>query len=634
VATNFRQWWQTNVDVKEQKDAYFRTRRNVTWNWADPSDPSGLVPIYWDNPYFTRYENYETDSRNRIFGNLALTYKINDWFNVLARVGLDTYDELQEERQAVGSIGIPSYSRFNRSYTELNYDLLANFDKNLNTDFNLKALLGVNIRKQHTKSIAAATNGGLTIPGIYALSNSANPVNAPTEFDGEREVDGVFAGATLSWRDMLTLDGTIRRDASSTLPEDNNVYYYPSVSGGFTFSKLLPAVNWLSYGKLRLNYARVGNDAPLYSVLDVYNILPPFGSDPTTTVPGTKNNPELKPERTSSAEVGLEMSFFKSRLGFDMSYYNAKTIDQILPLAISTATGYNSKFLNSGTIRNRGIELTLFGTPVQTKDFSWNVNVNWTRNRNKVIDLFEGADNLVLGTFQGGVSLNATLGQPYGTIRGSNFVYKDGQRAVGDDGYYLFSETSNEVIGNPNPDWIGGINNTLRYKDFSLSFLVDVRKGGDVFSLDMYYGMATGIYPETAGMNDLGNPSRDPLPDGGVILPGVYLSDGKPNTTRIANEYGTFGYVVTPSAGFVYDASYVKLREAVITYSIPKATVSKLRPFKGIDLSLIGRNLWIIHKNLPYSDPEETMSSGNLQGYQGGAYPTTRTFTFNVRLRF
>jgi len=635
VATNFRQWWETNVDIKGQQDAYNRTHRNTTWNWFDPTDPvNGLVPIYWDNPYFTRYESFETDTRNRVFGNVNLNYKISDWLNIMGRVGLDQYGELQEERQAVGSINIPGYSRFNRTYSEANFDLIANMDKNLSQDINFKALLGTNIRKQHTQSIDASTNGGLTVAGIYALNNSANPVNPPSEFDGKREVDGVFAGATFTWRDMVTLDATVRRDASSTLPEGSNVYYYPSVSGGFTFSKLLPAVNWLTYAKVRANYAQVGNDAPIYSVLDVYTITTPFGSQPTTTVPSTKNNPILKPERTSSAEIGLEMAFLKNRAGFDIAYYQAKTIDQILPLAVSTATGYSSKFLNAGTIDNRGIELTMFGTPIQNKDFSWTINLNWTRNRNKVVELFPGADNLVLATFQGGVSLNATLNQPYGTIRGSNFVYTNGQKTVDNDGYYIFSQTSNEVIGDPNPDWIGGINNTFKYKNIALSFLVDVRHGGDVFSLDIYYGLATGLYPETAGKNDLGNPSRNSLADGGgVILPGVY-QDGKPNASRIANEYGTFGYVVVPSAGFVYDASYVKLREAVLTYSFPQKTISGLKYFKGIDISLIGRNLWIIHKNLPYSDPEETLSSGNLQGYQGGAYPTTRTIAFNLKLRF
>lgn len=631
--TNFRQWWQTNVDVQEQRDAYFRNRENITWNWHDPED---LVPIYWDNPYFTRYENYQNDTRNRTFGNVNLNYKITDWLNVLGRIGLDTYDELQEERQALGSIGVPYYSRFNRTFRETNYDLQANFDRDVSTDLNLKALLGTNIRRERTESINASTNGGLNIARVYALTNSRFPLNAPDEFQGRREVQGFFGGATLTWRDMVTLDATLRRDKSSTLPEGNNTYYYPSISTGFTFSKLLPTATWLSYAKLRANYAQVGNDAPLFAVLDIYQILPTFGTEPRASVPNTKNNPNLKPERTQSAEVGLEMSFLRNRLGFDLTYYNARTIDQILPLAVSSATGYSTKYLNAGTIENKGIELSVNANPVQKRDFSWNVNLNWTRNRNQVVELFPGADNLVLASFQGGVSLNASLGQPYGTIRGSNYVYTNGEKTVGSDGFYLVSDASNEVIGNPNPDWIGGINNSLRYKNLSLSWLVDVRKGGDVWSLDMSYGLYTGMYPETAGNNDLGNPLRNPVSEGGgVILPGV-TEDGKPNTIRIdAGEAGTLGGPdYYPAAHHVYDASFVKLREAVLTYSLPSNVVSRLRAFKGIDVSVIGRNLWLIHKNLPYADPEETMSAGNLQGYQGGAYPTTRMFTFNLKFRF
>jgi hypothetical protein len=330
------------------------------------------------------------------------------------------------------------------------------------------------------------------------------------------------------------------------------------------------------------------------------------------------------------------MAFFKNRLGFDLSYYSARSFDQIMPVIVSTATGYNSKYLNAATVDNKGVELSLYGSPVKKKDFSWDVNINWSRNRNKVVKLFEGSENLVLATYQGGVSLNATLGQPYGTIRGSNFVYTDGQRTVGANGRYLISTTSNEVIGNPNPDWIGSINNTVKYKNLSLSFLIDTRQGGDLFSLDMYYGLATGLYPETAGVNDKGNPSRNSIADGGgIILAGVKQSDGKPNDIRVQNvNFGTYGYRYNPAAWFVYDASYVKLREVLLTYSLPKTTMSKLKPLKGVDFSLIGRNLWIIHKNLPYADPEETMSSGNLQGYQGGAYPAVRTFAFNIKFRF
>ena len=633
MMTNFRQWWEMNVDLKEQKTAYFNNHENVTWNWADPTD---LVPIYWDNVYFSRYENYETDKRNRYFGNVFANYKPTDWLTVMGRVSIDQYGELQEERQAVGSVATSFYSRYDHTYQETNYDVQAYFDKAINSDLSFKGLLGMNIRRQHNTSISAITNGGLIVPRVYALSNSLNTPNAPIETDGIREVDGVFAGATLTWRDMLTLDATIRRDASSTLPKDHNVYYYPSVSGGFVFSKLLPSATWLSFGKLRANYAEVGNDAPIYGVYDVYAVVPPFNGNPQSSVTGTKNNQDLRPERTKSAEIGLEMSFFKNRLGFDASYYDARSFDQIMPVIVSTATGYNSKFLNAATVDNKGFELSLYGTPIKKSDFSWDINVNWSRNRNKVVKLFEGSENLVLATFQGGVSLNATLGQPYGTIRGSNFVYTNGQRTVGANGRYLISTTSNEVIGNPNPDWLGSINNTLKYKNFTFSFLIDARQGGDLFSLDLYYGMATGLYPETAGLNDKGNPSRNTIANGGgIILPGVKQSDGKTNDIRVSNtNFGTYGYRYNPAAWFVYDASYVKLREVLLSYSLPKGVVAKLRPLKGVDFSLIGRNLWIIHKNLPYSDPEETMSSGNLQGYQGGAYPSVRTGAFNIKFRF
>jgi TonB-linked SusC/RagA family outer membrane protein len=649
LMTNFRQWFQVNVDVKEQKEAYEREKRNVTWNWADPTD---ITPIYWDNPYFTRFENFETDGRTRYFGNASINYKPAQWLNISGSVAHDTYDELQEERQAVGSVTTSSYTRINRTVSGTNYNLLVNMEKELTSDITLRGLLGTNVRKERRELIAASTNGGLVASRIYALSNSLNPINAPQEADQRREVWGNFAGVTFSWRDMVTVDGTIRNDQSSTLPKGANSYWYPSASLGWTFSKLLTSVSWLTYGKFRANYAQVGNDAPVYSLVDAYDIGTPFGSNSLASVNGTAANPDLKPERTKSYEFGLEVAFVKNRAGFDISYYNAKTFDQIFAVPISTATGYNSKFLNAGNIRNKGIELSVFGTPIQTKDFSWNINLNWTRNRNKVEELTPGVDVIVLGTFQGGVSINAALGEPYGTIRGNDYVYtnskgesthadgtpltkNEGQRTVGATGRPLLTVESNRNIGNSNPDWIGGINNTLKYKDFSLGWLIDVRHGGDLFSLDLYYGLATGLYPETAGLNDLGNPSRDPVASGGgIIHPGV-KQDGTPNDIRVSNtNYGSYGYARNPAAGFIYDASYVKLREAILTYSLPKTLMGRLNPFKGIDVSLIGRNLWIIDKNLPYADPEENISSGNLQGYQSGAYPSVRTFAFNVKFRF
>jgi TonB-linked SusC/RagA family outer membrane protein len=653
---SFRQWWQMNNDIKELKDAYFRTRRNVTWNWADPQDPEA-GPIYWDNPYWDRYENFETDSRSRYLGNIGVVYKITDWLSAQGRVSLDSYDQIQEERLAVGSLPLSlaggsgndasGYSRYNLSYREYNYSGIINFDKNVTNNLNVKALAGADRRQNNISSILATTNGGLVIPHFYALTNSLNPISAPDENYTDILVDGVFAGATLTWKEMLILDGTIRRDHSSTLPANNAAYNYPSISGGFVFSKLLEGIKWLSYGKLRANYAELGNSAPAHSTTDVFVKPDPYGSATLFSVSGTKNNANLRPERTKSYELGLEMNFLRSRLGFDVTYYNAKSVDQILPVAVSTATGYDREYVNAGVIQNKGWEVSLNGSPFKTKDFEWNINVNWSKNNNKVLSLF-GPDSsavLQLGSFQGGVTINAVPGQPYGQIRGKDFIYTNGQPTVKANGYYAITSTSNNVIGNATPEWLGGVNNSFRYKDITLSFLIDVRQGGDIFSLDTYYGMATGLYDVTAGKNDLGKDVRDHVANGGgVILPGV-TADGKPNTTRVNGDvkddngdlqtlFGVFGYYRNPAKKFVYDGSYVKLREVTLTYALPSSILGNGKIFKGIDVSVFGRNLWIIHKNMPYSDPEELLSSGNIQGYQSGAFPTLRSIGVNLKFKF
>jgi TonB-linked SusC/RagA family outer membrane protein len=637
--TNFRQWWETNVDLKEQKDAYFRTKENTTWNWADPSDEaSGLIPIYWNNPYFDRYESYETDERGRYFGNVNVNYKATSWLNIMGRVSLDSYDEFGQQRYAIGSIGVSTYSRINRSFKEYNYDLLLNFNKDITRDLNFKGLLGSTIRKTNVSYIAASTNGGLILPHFFAIANSVNAPEAPTEYQSQIEVDGFYAGATFTYRKFITLDGTIRRDQSSTLPEENNTYYYPSVSLGFVYSELLKNQTWLSYGKLRASYAEVGHSAPAYYVYDTYSLGTPIAGNPVASASVTKRDPFLRPERNKSYEFGMEASFLHNRLGFDITYYHSQAFDQITPVSISSASGYTTKILNAGTIQNSGVELSINATPVKTRDFSWDFTVNWTRNRNKVVALFDTAKNLQIASFQGGVSLNATLGQPYGTIRGSDFVYTaDGSKTVRSNGYYQISSASNNVIGDANPDWTGSFANTLRYKNFALNFLIDVRQGGDIFSLDMYYGLATGLYPETAGLNDLGNPVRNTIADGGGFINKGETADGKENTKRVdvSNLFGAYGYYRNPAKAFVYDASFVKLREVGLTYSFPKEFLGKSPVFKGVDVSVVGRNLWIIHKNLPYADPEDIISSGNAAlGYQGGAYPAVRTFAFNVKLRF
>ncbi|SEV97752.1 TonB-linked outer membrane protein, SusC/RagA family [Chitinophaga sp. YR573] len=636
----FRQWWEMNVDMKQQQEDYERTKLNKSWNLQDPDNP---VPIYTDNMYFMRYENYEKDNRVRYFGNVALNYKITNWLNLLGRVSMDTYTQSQEERNAVGSKNTSSYSRYDGTFGEYNYDLLLNVDKEINNNFKFTGLVGGNVRNTRVKYVREETNGGLVVPKLYSLSNSVNPIQAPVEADSAMQVNGIFASVGLGYKKMLFLDLTGRRDQSSTLPKGNNAYYYPSASLGFVFSEVVKAP-WLSYGKLRVNYAQVGNSAPAQALIDAYDKPSGFGSVPLFSVPATKANAHLKPEQTKSFETGVEASFFQNRVSIDVTYYTSKSIDQILRLPVSRATGYDQIYINAGTISNKGVEVSLNVTPVKTRDFSWVVGVNWSKNKSKVLDLPSGVDFIQLGSFtlQGGITIGHAKNDAYGVIRGTDFIYDKttGKKVVYDadgdsPGYYQKTGSANNVIGNYTPDWIGGITNTLRYKDLSLAFLVDMKHGGDVFSLDQYYGQSTGIYAESVRLNDKGKSIRDAVEDGGGIVFDGVTPDGKVNTQRVRVS-GTRGLGVNgyPAKAFVYDASFIKLREVSLTYSLPVSLISHIKAFKGIDVSLLGRNLWIIHKNLPMADPEENLSAGNIQGYQSGVYPTYRTFGANLRFRF
>ncbi|PWJ59208.1 TonB-linked SusC/RagA family outer membrane protein [Dyadobacter jejuensis] len=646
----FRQWFQTNVDILEQKEAYFRNEQNVTWNWASPTDAfADNGPIYSENPYYSRYKNYSNDSRDNVFGYTQLNYKLASWVDFTGRFAYNGTNDMQEERIAANSADPSEYSRYNRSFNETNLDLYLNFHKSFASNFNLSGLLGTNMRRSKEVSIRASTNGGLVVPNLFSLSNSASPVEPPTEFYKRIAVDGIYGQASLGYKGLANVEFTARQDKSTTLPTSSNTYFYPSIGGNFVFSELAQLRNnWLTLGKFSINYAEVGNDAPWGSVYDVYDKPTAIGSIPYFSLPNTKNNSNLKSERTKNLEFSLETAFLEDRLGLNFTYYKSRTLDQILPVSVSTATGYGFKYVNSGEVENKGIEIAAYVTPIKTEDFSWTMNVNFSRNRNKVISLYgEGENrvkNVVIASLQASVSLNAAEGEPFGVLKGTNFVYHEGtgEKIVKSNGIYQASASANEIIGNPNPDWIGGISNNLKYKNLALSFLIDIRQGGDLFSLDQWYGEGTGLYPETAGLNELGNDKRSLVADGGGVLwPGVQ-ADGTPNTVRAenydGNTHSAFGYSSgAPRALYVYDGSYVKLRELALTYALPQAVVNKLQAFKSIDVSLIGRNLFIFHKNMKYSDPEDGLGSGlsnGAGGYQSGAYPAVRSYGFNVKFRF
>ncbi len=639
--SNFRQWWQTNVDVKAQEEIFRKTGRNITWNGGDYHDPE--TPIFWDNPYWVRFKNVTTDERTRMYGNIALSYQPTEWLNVMARFSGDTYTEVREERVAVGSVpaefGVNNldegsgYQRMDRNVSEYNYDLIATATKDLSPDFSLMALLGTNIRKNSFASVLASTQGGLAVPDLYSLTNSVNPVPFPLESLLEKEVYGYFTNVNLGYKNMLYLDLIGRIDVSSSLPVNDNVYPYYGISLGYVFSEMVN-VPFINYGKVRVNYAEVGNDTDPGRTEKTYTRNDNFGNAIIFSYPTYLNNPDLVPENLQSWEAGLEMTMVDSRLTLDLAFYKTNSFNQIVEVELSKATGKHYIYLNGGEIENKGVELALGYDIIKNNNLTWNASVNWAKNVSEVISLPEGIENYQINSYQA-TSLNATVGQPYGVLRGTGYKYLNGQRVVTASGYYV--SVADQVIGDPNPDWNGGLLNTLTYKGVALSFLIDVSRGGDIFSLDMHYGQGTGISANTAGLNELGVPIRDNVAEGGGILFDGVQADGSKNTVRARADYygGAFYWGDqnrNPEQMTVYDASYVKLREVALTYTLPSTFLGSV--FQRAAVSLVGRNLWIIDKNLPYADPESGLGAGNAQGYTSGSYPTLRTVGLKVDLDF
>ena len=637
----FRQWWNMSVDMNKQRDAYHLTGQNMTWNIKDYVNQE---VGYTDNYYFNRYQNYQTDKRNRYFGNFGLNYKFTNWLNLLGRYTFDTFDELREERVAIGSSdqgrlsngGRGEYYFMTQKVYEMNYDAILNINKDFGDDFNLNANLGYNLRRNGRYGNSAVTNGGLKVPNLYSITNSAEALTEAnlSDWDEKKSVDGFFAQASLGYKNMLFLDGSIRRDRSSALPVENNTYWYPSGSLSFVFSELMKGSPLVNFGKVRFNYAKVGNDTGPYQLVNTYVLNPAFNGSFNATAPATSNNPYLAPEFMTEFEAGLEMGLFKNRVSFDVSVYKQETKDLITPTDISGASGFTRTWVNAGDIENKGIEARLTVIPVKTNDFKWEITGNWSKNDTKVTRIYGESEYLQFASMWN-VTTGAMLGESTGTIRGTNYVYLNGERVVGANGKYLTSEGSQEVIGDAIPDWRGSIMNTFSYKNFSLSFLIDIKKGGDVYSQDMAFGLATGLYQETAGLNDLGNPVRNTIANGGgVVLPGV-KADGTPNDirTQMWNYTNAYGYYGGPEAMHVYDGSFVKLRNVTLSYKLPKETLG-ISFVDSMTVSLIGRNLWIIHKNLPYSDPEALMTAGNAIGFQNGAHPSYREIGASIKVEF
>lgn len=632
IVTGFRQWWQTNVDVYDLRNAYERSNSNLTWNRTSGSDGT---PAYWNNPYFQRYQNYQSDTRTRSFNYAQLKYDITKNFGITGKLSYDQMQMQIEERlmngslpQAFGASGnnvTSGYSRQDIRTTETNFDLFLNYKFDITSDLNVSGIVGGNVRRNLIDDMYASTEGGLATPGLFAISNSANPIIPPDENYSKWLTSSLYATASFGYKNLLYVDGTYRVDKSSNLPKENNVYDYYSVTGSLILSELWKP-SWLSFWKIRGNYAEVGSSTENYRLQNTYRVRGGFNGVGLINQSYFLANPNLQPQRSKEVEFGMEGQFFKNRLGFDVAVYKTRTLNQIINLPVTSATGYRTFLVNAGQINNKGIEVQLNGTPIKSDNFKWDIDVNWSKNKNEVVKLYGDSQNYLLASYQGGVSLNARVGEAFGALVGSDYVYLNGEKVINPaNGRYLTNP--NQVIGNITPDWIGGVRNSFSYKGLSLSFLIDVKQGGDVFSTDMYYGLATGLYEETA-VGDYRT--------AGVVHPGVN-PNGQVNTTPTSapDTFGNVdGYRRMPSSRFVYDASYVKLREASVGYSLPKSLLANTS-FQEVKISLVGRNLWIIHKNLPYADPETGTGNGLAsKGNSIGVLPTTRDLGINVTLKF
>ncbi|WP_214227208.1 SusC/RagA family TonB-linked outer membrane protein [Pedobacter sp. B4-66] len=630
----------------------------VDGNGVKQPNKFGYYNGYTMNPYFIieNYGNYNDVSR--VTGNFNLAYKPYAWLDFKERVGIDTYSDRRRRTVPKYSYSVtdktPEYAGTSAktsnglyeidqiNITELVHDFMVTATHKFNSDFEGSLMVGNNIRQRQTNRLTSGTNasGGLVVPGWYNLSNSNGPVNISLDEMTKRRLFGLYADLNLSYKTFLFLEATARNDWSSTLPAQNNSFFYPSVSGSFVFSELLKESSvgqWLNYGKLRASWAQVGNDTDPYQLLSIYNkalvnanfgsTVFPFGNVAGLSAGTTIGNINLKPERTTAFEVGTELGLFNNRFSVDFSYYKSNSKDQILAIPIANSTGYGFSLVNAGEIQNKGVELTLRGTAVKTEDFNLDFFATYTKNENLVVSLLPGVDQISIGGGFSGLSIVAAKGRPYGEFYGVNLAKDNQGRVIVDKETGIpVNGAKAEYLGSYNPKYQGSFGTNVRFKQLSLAVLFDTKQGGKMYSKTKNTTGFAGIAEVTGGDRF------------GSIWPNsVYLDDAGNSVVNT-----TVGYIKqdfytgSVPAGFdVIDASYVKLRSASLAYTFSKAQLKKL-PFGSLAIGLFGNNLFLwASKENKYVDPEiNATGAGNAQGFDFGALPSVRNYGFNVKVSF
>jgi hypothetical protein len=549
----------------------------------------------------------------------------------------DIYVQDIEDKTAGGGVETPGYAVRKYENQEMNYELTARYTKNWE-DFYLDATAGTNMFDEDYSYLLQETVGGLTSPGYFNIDASLDrPEN--DSYKLEKRILSAYGLASIGYKDSYFVDVSLRNDKSSTLPDDNNSYWYPSVSGSFVFSEL---VDWapLSLGKLRASYAKAGTDLGPYQTTQSFIVGNQYQNINTLSVPDNLDNPNIRPSFSTSYEAGIDLRFF-GRVGLNFTYYKQETRDQIIPLDISGTSGYSSATINAGLIENSGIELSLSGSPIQSNAFAWNSTFNLARNNNQVvrlhpdIDVYTHASSVYSGTAS---YLNSYEGESYGVLVGQAFQRDEatGKIMLDDNNMPIWTDATHR-FGTVLPDFTGGFQNVFNYKNFNLGTMINFQIGGQFFSRSRLLAAKTGLSPETAALNDKGNNVRDAVDEGGgVKVDGISNSTGEPVTTYVnANAYynGILGDDIYEP--WVTDASYIKLREVRLGYTLGNNVLQSL-PVRAVGFAVYVNNPVMIWQKAPAGlDPSELSSgSQDITWYESAQLNTVRSYGININLTF
>lgn len=611
------------------------------WNGMDP---------YNVNPYWDVYKNSNTSDKDLIRFHASAIWNINPHLKIKGTAGTEfnwfTFQDFKAPTTPGYEAGYLQRSKFeNRMY---NFELLATYNNRWG-DFDFTGTFGGNIYKVDNKTMIT-TAKDMQIRDVIAIM-SFNETSIE-ENSYRKQINSVFGAVNFGWRSLIYLDATLRGDQSSTLPLNNNIYVYPSVSGSFVFSELINKKNILPYGKFRLSWAQVGSDTDPYQLGLVYTkskfTYPGYtiGYINNETIP----NKNLKPTRTNSFEAGFETKFFNSRIGLDFTYYNQISKDQIMGIASSWATGYPYRLINAGEIQNQGIEITLNTRPIQIGDFAWDLNFNFAKNSNKVKKLVDDMDMFELEKASWlDVQIAAKVGENFGSIVGPDFVRNEkGDILIDPQTGLPEYDKSNHVLGNASWDWTGGISTALHYKNFSLSALFDVKVGADLYSMSARAAYESGKSKATMEGRDAWYASEEQRqaagipkgsdnwkPTGGFIAPGVIDNgDGtyRPNDIIINPEDYWMSVCRNAPSMFIYDNSYIKCREIVLSYQFPKKWLGKV--LQDMSVSFVARNPFIVWKNIPNIDPDSNYNNTTGMGLEYGSLPSRKSYGINVNIKF